>query len=164
MTPKTLHTDQNKIYRWLEEVRDPEIPVLNIVEMGIVRDVQLDQSEIKVLITPTYSGCPAMDAIEKNIRTKLKEKGLDQVIVKKDFSSSWTTEWMTDEAREKLKEYGIAPPKHLNTRVPLSEQTVPCPQCESENTTLQSEFGSTACKALFYCRNCEEAFEHFKCH
>lgn len=167
MVPKTSHIDNEKLQHWLEEVRDPEIPVLNIVEMGILREVETGPRGIIVYITPTYSGCPAMSAIEESIKSKMREKGIEQVTVKKDFSASWTTEWMTDEARQKLKEYGIAPPEHRNatdTSIPLSEKTVSCPQCDSDRTTLQSEFGSTACKALFYCHNCEEAFEHFKCH
>jgi ring-1,2-phenylacetyl-CoA epoxidase subunit PaaD len=167
MPAKKKHIDRERVMDWLTAVRDPEIPVLNVVEMGIVRSVMVDDSSVTVLITPTYSGCPAMNAIESRIRETLTDKGLDAVTVKKDFSASWTTEWMTDQAREKLKAYGIAPPEHRNSDAaakPLSERNIACPQCDSNDTTLQSEFGSTACKALFYCNNCDEAFEHFKCH
>lgn len=167
LSTKSTHTEKEKVLQWLREVRDPEIPVLNVIEMGIVRDVFMDESQITVFITPTYSGCPAMNAIEQNIKQKLLQKGVKNATVKKDFSASWTTDWMTDEARRKLKEYGIAPPEHraqINADQPLEDKTIECPHCHSENTRLQSEFGSTACKAQFYCHNCEQAFEHFKCH
>lgn len=167
MTATAAQIDKKQIYQWLREVRDPEIPVLNVVEMGIVCKVQVYNKQTTVHITPTYSGCPAMSAIENNIRSHLKKKGLQEVKVKKDFSASWTTDWMTREARQKLKEFGIAPPEHRaqkNAHRPLAEKSIACPYCDSTRTSLQSEFGSTACKAQFYCKECEQAFEHFKCH
>lgn len=167
MTKQGVHIDENQIAKWLREIHDPEIPVLNIIELGIVRSIQPENNKIKILITPTYSGCPAISAIEKNIQAKLKQKGYEQVTVKKDFSASWTTDWMTDKARRKLQDFGISPPEHLShhkATKPLAEKTIACPYCESENTSLQSEFGSTACKAQFYCHECEQAFEYFKCH
>lgn len=157
------------IWSYLEEVIDPEIPVLNVVEMGIVRDVEWQGDECIVKITPTYSGCPAMNAIENEIRNKLNEKGIDSYRIITDFKESWTTDWMTDHAKEKLKEYGIAPPlgsadsDDFLTNLKGSQKIVPCPYCDSLETILQSEFGSTACKSQYYCNGCEQPFEHFKC-
>lgn len=167
---KTLSNTRTarQIRTWLEEVTDPEIPVLNVVEMGIVRSVETTGDRVVVNISPTYSGCPAMKAIEMEIRAKLMEKGVGHFEVKTDFSEPWTTDWMTDEAKQKLKQYGIAPPPKVSgqddflqsfkTRNPVS-----CPYCDSGNTELQSEFGSTPCKAQYFCHDCEEPFEHFKC-
>ncbi|MFU8812850.1 MAG: 1,2-phenylacetyl-CoA epoxidase subunit PaaD [Balneolaceae bacterium] len=168
-TTETLSKPQ--LWSWLEEVIDPEIPVLNVVEMGIVRDVEWsDDGELIVKITPTYSGCPAMNAIELEIRKKLDEKGIENYRVVTDFKESWTTDWMTDHAKQKLKEYGIAPPPKTEADdgdfllgLKNSQKIVPCPYCDSLNTVLQSEFGSTACKSQHYCNDCEEPFEHFKC-
>lgn len=175
MSTATIHSEE-EIWSWLKEVTDPEIPVLNIVEMGIARSVEVkveDEIEkVLVKITPTYSGCPAMSAIEKEVKLKLAEKGLDKenFEVTKDFSETWTTDWMTEEAKAKLKDYGIAPPDRTSgdkdddfLKSLKSTRIVPCPYCDSLNTELQSEFGSTACKAQYYCNDCEEPFEHFKC-
>ncbi|TVR16976.1 MAG: phenylacetate-CoA oxygenase subunit PaaJ [Balneolaceae bacterium] len=160
---------KEKIWSYLEEVSDPEIPVLNVVEMGIVREVHVSKNGINVVITPTYSGCPAMNAIEKDIALKLKAKGLENVAIITDFKEAWTTDWMTDGAKFKLKEYGIAPPEKTErdsdflTNLKGSQKIVPCPYCDSLNTELQSEFGSTACKSQHYCNDCKQPFEHFKC-
>lgn len=160
---------EDQIWTWLQEVIDPEIPVLNVVEMGIVRDVRLDEESVVVSITPTYSGCPAMNAIEMEIRKKLQEKGISEFEIRTDFKESWTTDWMTDHAKTKLKEYGIAPPEETEssddflTNLKSSQKVVPCPYCDSLDTVLQSEFGSTACKSQYYCNNCNQPFEHFKC-
>ena len=166
---KALHTEE-EIWSWLKEVTDPEIPVLNIVEMGIARKVEIQGDKVLVKITPTYSGCPAMSVIEKEVKLKLAEKGLENFEVKKDFSETWTTDWMTEEAKAKLKDYGIAPPDRTSAddeddflKSLKSTKIVPCPYCDSLNTELQSEFGSTACKAQYYCNDCDEPFEHFKC-
>jgi ring-1,2-phenylacetyl-CoA epoxidase subunit PaaD len=167
MSATTTTYSKVQIWDYLSEVTDPEIPVLNIVEMGIARGVDVDGDKVTVRITPTYSGCPAMVAIENEIRLKLTEKGIDNLEIKKDFSETWTTDWMTDEAKNKLKDYGIAPPgvtEEGDFLVSLqNSKVVPCPYCDSLNTKLQSEFGSTACKAQYYCQDCEEPFEHFKC-
>ena len=160
----------SKIWSWLEEVIDPEIPVLNVVEMGIVRDVEYSDNQAIVKITPTYSGCPAMNAIEMEIHNKLSEKGIESFKVLTDYKETWTTDWMTDQAKEKLKEYGIAPPektdadsKNYLIGLKNTQKLVPCPYCDSTETELQSEFVSTACKAQYYCNDCEQPFEHFKC-
>lgn len=170
MKKETDLISQDNIWSWLEEVTDPEIPVLNVVEMGIVRSVEFEDAQLMVKITPTYSGCPAMNAIEMEIQKKLKQKGIQSFRVLTDYSETWTTDWMTDHAKQKLKEYGIAPPKKsdensTNFLIGLknSQKIVPCPYCESTDTQLQSEFGSTACKAQYYCNECEQPFEHFKC-
>ncbi|MDX1638955.1 MAG: 1,2-phenylacetyl-CoA epoxidase subunit PaaD [Balneolaceae bacterium] len=164
---KTAHTE-DEIWSLLREVADPEIPVLNIVEMGIARSVEMEENSVTIKITPTYSGCPAMHAIETEIRKTLDRAGLESYRVKKDFSETWTTDWMTEQAKAKLKEYGIAPPGKTDPGEDLlkklkNTRKIACPYCDSLNTELQSEFGSTACKAQYYCHDCEEPFEHFKC-
>ena len=166
-TTETTYTPE-QIWSFLEEVTDPEIPVLNIVEMGIVRRIDLEKDGVVVRITPTYSGCPAMHAIEMEVHNKLREKGIDSFQVKTDYSETWTTDWMTDEAKRKLKEYGIAPPGKKGEEDDVLKglrktKIIPCPYCDSLETELQSEFGSTACKSQYYCHSCEEPFEHFKC-
>ncbi len=157
-----------KIYEILEGVSDPEIPVLTILDLGIVRDVKLDEAtgEVEVVITPTYSGCPAMDFIEVNIRSALQEHGIVQVKITTVLSPAWTTDWLTESGKAKLKAYGIAPPVGSASKLSLlGENTeVECPHCGSANTKLVSQFGSTACKALYQCRECLEPFDYFKCH
>ncbi|MDZ7807743.1 MAG: 1,2-phenylacetyl-CoA epoxidase subunit PaaD [Gracilimonas sp.] len=168
MPTKQLHTKQ-QIWDFLREITDPEIPVLNIVEMGIARKVEVeDTGKVLVKITPTYSGCPAMNAIEKLVNEKLKERGVDNFVVKLDFAETWTTDWMTEGAKAKLKDYGIAPPEKNEEEddflKSLSKtKVVPCPFCDSFETKLVSQFGSTACKSQYYCNDCEQPFEHFKC-
>lgn len=156
-------TARDVVLAHLTEVPDPEVPVLNVVEMGIVRDVALEADSVTVVITPTYSGCPAMHAIEQRIVQTLNDRGYANVTVRTSFAEPWTTDWMTDEAKRKLERYGIAPPLQ---RSPVGEgppPSVPCPLCGSNDTELRTEFGSTACKALYYCRGCNQPFEHFKC-
>lgn len=157
------------IYKILEQVNDPEIPVLTILDMGIVRDVICDdQNNIEIIITPTYSGCPAMDAIAFDIKMKLIENGFTHVKVTYTLQPAWTTDWMSDEGKNKLKAYGIAPPQNMSKRINsmlfAQEENIDCPQCHSTNTKLLSEFGSTACKALYQCNDCKEPFDYFKCH
>lgn len=154
-----------KVWQILEQISDPEIPVLSIIDLGIVRDVKLDENNIEVFITPTYSGCPAMDMISMNIRMELLHHGFENVKITQQLSPAWTTDWMTGSGKEKLKAYGIAPPvgKVIDQQF-LEDMKVECPQCHSKNTKLLSEFGSTACKALFQCQDCKEPFDYFKCH
>ncbi|MDZ7771498.1 MAG: 1,2-phenylacetyl-CoA epoxidase subunit PaaD [Balneolaceae bacterium] len=168
MSATTATYSREQIWDFLREVHDPEIPVLNIVEMGIARGVEIKDGHVTIRITPTYSGCPAMVAIEQEVQKKLAGEGLDDFEVVKDFKETWTTDWMTEEAQRKLKEYGIAPPGKTSPDDDFLEslknsKVVPCPYCDSLETELQSEFGSTACKAQYYCRDCDEPFEHFKC-
>lgn len=143
----------------LEGICDPEIPVLNIVEMGIVRAAQVVDGEAVVRITPTYSGCPAMVAIQQEIVARLSAAGF-QTRVDTVFEEAWTTAWLSTESREKLREYGIAPPTESSASPAAA---VACPQCHSPETELKSYFGSTACKAMYVCRACAEPFEAFKC-
>jgi ring-1,2-phenylacetyl-CoA epoxidase subunit PaaD len=155
-------------WSYLDEVADPEVPVLSIIDLGIVRDLFVDSAigSVRVVITPTYSGCPAMDVIAMQIRMCLLSKGAKQVLVENQISPSWTTDWMTEKGKEKLEAYGIAPPKRKSSN-PLAlfeEDTVTCPKCKSDDTILTSQFGATSCKALYKCNHCKEPFEHFKCH
>lgn len=157
---------EQTIWRLLEEVSDPEIPVLNVVEMGIVRNVQVENGSVEVTITPTYSGCPAMRTIEEDIEEVLKEKSIENFKVKTVLSPAWTTDWMTDEAREKLTKEGIAPPQKGSSDKALlmgKLRDVKCPRCGSHHTSMISQFGSTACKSLYKCEDCLEPFDYFKC-
>jgi ring-1,2-phenylacetyl-CoA epoxidase subunit PaaD len=149
------------IWTLLEEVCDPEVPVLSILDLGIVRDVKINNDEIEIIITPTYSGCPAMDAISMDIKFKLIENGFTKIKITSVLTSVWTTDWMTEVGKEKLKAYGIAPPKFSKD---FSNDLPECPQCKSADTKLLSQFGSTACKALYQCNDCKEPFDYFKCH
>jgi ring-1,2-phenylacetyl-CoA epoxidase subunit PaaD len=153
----------------LEDVKDPEVPVLNVVELGIVRDVERVGTGAVVTVTPTYSGCPAMREIETEIRRALSARGVEPVEVRTTYAPAWTTDWISDTARAKLEAYGIAPPRggavaSSSAVVQLERRStrVRCPRCGSGDTTLTSEFGSTACKALRVCRACGEPFEEFK--
>lgn len=160
-----------KIWSILEQVNDPEVPVLSIIDLGIVRAVNFSLNdhgeEAEIVITPTYSGCPAMDVIRTTIRLALIEQGFENVKITTVLSPAWTTDWMTEAGKEKLQAYGIAPPNPkqqiCDTRL-FAEEAVQCPHCRSYNTRRISEFGSTACKALYQCNNCQEPFDYFKCH
>jgi ring-1,2-phenylacetyl-CoA epoxidase subunit PaaD len=163
-----LTPDKKTIWSLLSAITDPEIPVLSITDLGIVRDVQIDGGDVEVIITPTYSGCPAMDVIASGIRLELEGRGYGKIAVTQVLSPAWTTDWMTETGKEKLKAYGIAPPQpQRHTCTPglfATADAVPCPQCGSWHTKLLSEFGSTACKALYQCQDCKEPFDYFKCH
>jgi ring-1,2-phenylacetyl-CoA epoxidase subunit PaaD len=158
------HTVQ-QVWEWLTEVPDPEIPVLSIVDLGIVRGVTALADGIEVQVAPTYSGCPATEVIEKSIVDSLLERGVAKVNLKRVLSPPWTTAWITDEGREKLHAYGIAPPvEGASKREMLGSMTsIACPRCNSTITTLVSEFGSTPCKSSYKCDECLEPFEYFKC-
>lgn len=156
---------RGEVWRVAGAVVDPEIPVLSIADLGVLRDVSVTDGRIEVAITPTYSGCPAMNMIAVEIELALEKAGFGPVQVKTVLSPAWTTDWMTDEGRQKLKEYGIAPPaKGGGRRALFGEDQVACPQCGSSNTTEIAAFGSTSCKSLWQCRNCREPFDYFKCH
>jgi ring-1,2-phenylacetyl-CoA epoxidase subunit PaaD len=148
----------------LSTVPDPEIPVLTIMDLGIVRDVRLND-EVIVMLTPTYTGCPATEVIEQSVLEAIRSHGVDRVSIERVLSPPWTTDWISDAGREKLREYGIAPPAHAASKRSLlqGERSIACPRCNSIDTTLVSEFGSTACKASYKCRACLEPFEYFKC-
>ena len=144
----------DSVWELLETVPDPEIPVVSVVDLGIVREVHPD----RVILTPTYTGCPATLVIETMVRAALASAGLAHVRIETTLSPAWTTDWISDEGRRKLRDYGIAPP------VPAGARAVECPQCGSADTEEISRFGSTPCKALWRCRACAEPFDHFKCH
>jgi ring-1,2-phenylacetyl-CoA epoxidase subunit PaaD len=162
-----LNHDASSVLEILTEVLDPEIPVLNVVEMGIVRGIEFDGETVHVAIAPTYSGCPAMRAIEQDIASALVKAGFPNPIVKTVHSEAWSSDLMTHEARQKLEAYGIAPP--LPTSHPDADldgsgkKSIPCPYCKSIDTIRQSFFGSTACKSMHYCNGCQQPFEAFKC-
>jgi ring-1,2-phenylacetyl-CoA epoxidase subunit PaaD len=146
-------------------VVDPEIPVLTIADLGVLRDVTVSDGHVEVAITPTYSGCPAMNMIAMEIELVLEREGFSKPKIRTVLSPAWTTDWMSENGRRKLKEYGIAPPKPSSSRRALfGVQEVACPQCDSKDTELLSEFGSTSCKALWRCKSCREPFDYFKCH
>jgi len=154
------------VYNYLTEVFDPEVPVLDIVAMGIVRDVKVEEDNVEVTITPTYSGCPAMKVIEDDITSKLKEKGIEKLKIKTILSPAWTTDWMSEEGKEKLRVYGIAPPEKSTADKSVlfaKPKVIKCPHCKGSNTEMKSQFGSTACKALYFCKDCLEPFDYFKC-
>ncbi len=146
---------RQQILDWLSEVADPEIPVLTIMDLGIVRAVDCSDG-VTVSLAPTYSGCPATEAIEQSVVAALEERGVSDVRIRRVLSPPWTTDWISEEGRDKLRAYGIAPPEP-------HKRSIACPRCQSENTEVVSEFGSTACKASYKCLDCLEPFEYFKC-
>lgn len=146
-------------------VVDPEIPVLSIADLGVLREVRLTEGRIEVLITPTYSGCPAMTMIALEIELALEKAGLGRATVKTVLSPAWTTDWMSEDGKRKLKEYGVAPPVGpAGRRALFGVEVVACPQCGSSDTSRLAEFGSTSCKALWRCNACREPFDYFRCH
>jgi ring-1,2-phenylacetyl-CoA epoxidase subunit PaaD len=179
-----------EIWTWLDSVSDPEIPVLSVIDLGIVREVKwigenqgstaTDEQElvptVVVTITPTYSGCPAMNAIKDDILRVLQQHGINRVRLETQLSPAWTTDWMTERGRKRLLEYGIAPPGARRAPQPgrwlsreheapgAQDETVPCPRCGSSDTRVVSQFGSTPCKAFYICNSCLEPFDYFKCH
>lgn len=158
--------ETESVWKILSEIPDPEVPVISIVELGIARDVEIKDDKVIVSITPTYSGCPAMNAIEKEIVSLLKANGMNPEI-KIVYSPVWTTDWISDAAKAKLLAYGIAPPEKSSmdkNSLSVHPKIIQCPKCRSENTELISQFGSTACKALYRCKDCKEPFDYFKCH
>ncbi len=164
MSNYSINIDQ-KLFPVLETVSDPEIPVLSILEMGVVREAKFLNGKVFVKITPTYSGCPAMDVIGDDIKNALKKAGYDAE-VKLVLSPAWTTDWITDKGRKALRAYGIAPPLEADADKDAllgNKKIVSCPQCGSTNTKMISQFGSTACKAFFQCEDCLEPFDYFKC-
>ena len=153
----------NIVWEWLKDVADPEIPVVSVVDLGIVRDFRFNGLGIEVDVAPTYSGCPATEVIEQDIVAALEAHGLAPVTINRLLSPPWTTDWITATGREKLRAYGIAPPGQAASKCGSSGLAVACPRCNSTKTTRVSEFGSTACKASFKCDDCLEPFEYFKC-
>ena len=160
-----------EVLELLREVKDPEIPMIDVVELGIVRGVAFEGEAIRVDVTPTYSGCPAMQVIEREIVSTLHSHGYDNVVVNTIYSPAWTTDWLSDETRQKFRDYGIAPPTGNSApaggiaelvSLRRAKATIECPYCRSSNTTEKSEFGSTACKSIHFCNSCHQPFDHFK--
>jgi ring-1,2-phenylacetyl-CoA epoxidase subunit PaaD len=177
MPRTTPSATREMVLAWLGEVMDPEVPVVSVVDLGIVRDVQWreESTDWVVIVTPTYSGCPATEVIAASIREALQARGLGEAEVRTQLSPAWTTDWMTPKGREALRDYGIAPPVHRApgngdsqvidiTALMPHRAAVPCPRCSSRKTRLLSQFGSTACKALYQCSDCLEPFDYFKPH
>lgn len=169
-----LRPSIDEVWHWLAEVPDPEIPVISLTDLGIIRDVEWRDDTLVVTVTPTYSGCPATTIINLDIETALAEKGLSKVKLERQLSPAWTTDWITAEGREKLRDYGIAPPidgtaadgvlmKRIDRLSGRSNLTIACPRCGSVNTEKISQFGSTPCKASYRCTECLEPFDYFKC-
>jgi ring-1,2-phenylacetyl-CoA epoxidase subunit PaaD len=177
-TDKDSEKTIKRIWEILETVCDPEVPVLSIIDLGIVRAITaitppselapISQGGWGVLVTPTYTGCPAIDVMKINIRMALLQEGFTDITITETLSPAWTTDWISERGKQKLKAYGIAPPQYRQAIAsPDSfpeEEIITCPLCNSSNTRLVSQFGSTACKALYQCNNCQEPFDYFKCH
>ncbi|MES2587981.1 MAG: 1,2-phenylacetyl-CoA epoxidase subunit PaaD [Bacteroidota bacterium] len=154
---------EKEIWTLLEQVTDPEVPVLTVIDLGVVRKVEIIEEKCFITITPTYSGCPAMQVIEDDIKALLKD--IIPCEIKQTLSPAWTTDWISENGRNKLREYGIAPPENEPDKSVLFSEPikVACPQCKSKNTRMVSLFGSTACKAQYQCNDCLEPFDYFKC-
>lgn len=153
-----------QIINILSEVTDPEIPVLSISDLGILRAVEVSDEKISIQITPTYSGCPAMDIIQEDIRESLAKHGFEQIEIKQVLSPAWTSDWMSETGKQKLRVYGIAAPAGPACGMNGDDHPESCPHCHSRNIEIVSRFGSTACKALYRCLDCREPFDYFKCH
>jgi ring-1,2-phenylacetyl-CoA epoxidase subunit PaaD len=159
-------SETDRVWEVLETVPDPEIPVLSVVDLGVIRKVEFENSRLVVTITPTYSGCPAMEFIEREVKQTLVEAGFKDVEIATSIHPAWTTDWMSESGRQKLFEYGISPPDKTTSDKSLisgNSKTVICPNCKSSNTALKSQFGSTPCKSMYVCSDCLEPFDHFKC-
>lgn len=157
-------TEDHVRFAWsvMDQVMDPEVPVVSLTDLGIVREITPVGGHLKVVLTPTYSGCPATEHIEQSAKQALEDSGFNSVIVEQRLAPAWTTDWITERGRLRLKEYGIAPPIGSASK-PQLDHAIPCPLCDSTNTKEITEFGSTACKALYQCTDCLEPFDYFKC-
>ena len=161
MVAVSKQRDTARLFELLSSVVDPEIPVLTLQDLGVLRDISVTDGAVNVIITPTYAGCPAMNAMRADIETTLADAGYQQVTVQQSLSPAWTTDWMSEDGRKKLLAYGIAPP--VATSCGRQTGAIACPQCGSSEVKRISEFGSTACKALYQCQDCREPFDYFKC-
>lgn len=166
VTVKNKPTHDN-IWQWLSEIPDPDIPVISITELGLVRSIEIQDEKVIVTITPSYSGCPAMQLFKENIVSVLKSKDAGEVEIKTIYSPPWTTDWISEPAKQKMKQHGIAPPENSSENLTelfcQSIKKITCPWCNSNDTKLKSQFGSTPCKALWFCNSCQQPFEYFKC-
>ncbi len=150
------HPSVDQVWGWLSAVPDPEIPVISLTDLGIIRDVQWRDDTLVVTVTPTYSGCPATSVINFDIEKALREHGVEKIELKRQLSPAWTTDWLSEDGRKKLEDYGIAPPQPAGG-------PDHCPRCGSKNVEKVSQFGSTPCKAAWRCKDCLEPFDYFKC-
>lgn len=152
-----LHKDYPEIWSILEQVPDPEIPVINLVELGVIRNVEKEGNKLIVTITPTYTGCPAKKLFEDLILEELKKNGFDEVEIINQLSPSWTTDWLSQATKNKMMKEGISPPTN-------NDSVITCPQCGSVDTKMVSRYGSTPCQSFHTCNTCAEPFNYFKCH
>jgi ring-1,2-phenylacetyl-CoA epoxidase subunit PaaD len=154
---------REQAWKILENVKDPEIPVVSVVEMGIIREVQIEDETVRVTMTPTFSGCPALQVMQDEIQTRLEEAGASRVEVKISHNPPWSSDWISPEAREKLKNFGLSPPPMHGGHIDLALLEVArCPYCGAEDTSLKNSFGPTLCRAIYYCNKCRQPFEQFK--
>lgn len=168
------HPSTSEVWDWLAQVPDPEIPVISLTDLGIIRDVAWDDETLVVTVTPTYSGCPATSIINLDIEMALRDRGVENIRLERQLSPPWTTDWISQEGREKLRDYGIAPPidgtaadgvvaGRIARMTGATNLVIACPRCGSTNTSKVSQFGSTPCKASYRCSDCLEPFDYFKC-
>jgi len=155
--------DPQAVWRALEDVKDPEIPAISVVELGMVRDVLVDETGTTIALAPTFAGCPAQDLISAQVAERVQSLGAEQVDVKIVLNPPWTTDWITETGRQKLRAFGLAPPPRHDglIQVILADEAA-CPYCESTDTTLKNSFGPTLCRAIYYCNACRQPFEQFK--
>ncbi|HSM55621.1 MAG TPA: 1,2-phenylacetyl-CoA epoxidase subunit PaaD [Candidatus Sulfomarinibacteraceae bacterium] len=159
----TVNVSEQDVWQALEEVKDPEIPVVSVVEMGIVRDVDIRNGAVTVTMTPTFSGCPALNVMEQDIAARVRAMGVDEVTVETTLHPPWTSDWISEEGRQKLKSFGLSPPPKHGGKVQITfYEPAPCPYCDSTNTTVKNTFGPTLCRAIYYCNECQQPFEQFK--
>lgn len=152
-----------QIWEALQDVKDPEIPAVSVVEMGMIRNIGVEKGRVIVTMTPTFAGCPALQVMQANIEGRLRQEGAEEVAVKVTLSPPWSTDWVTPEGRQKLKDFGLAPPpRHLGLLEEVLQEPATCPYCGSKDTTLKNNFGPTLCRAIYYCNNCQQPFEQFK--
>jgi len=153
----------DSVYEWLEEVKDPEIPVLSIVDLGVITGVTIGHGEVRIEMTPTFVGCPALDTMQREIREVLSEKGVKKIDIEVSFKKPWTSDLISDKGKDALKKFGLSPPppRQLFAELEMLEHAV-CPRCGNSNTELRNTFGPTLCRSIHYCNDCKEAFEQFK--
>jgi ring-1,2-phenylacetyl-CoA epoxidase subunit PaaD len=153
----------NQVYGWLEEVKDPEIPVLSLVDLGVITEVEVQGEDVKVEMTPTFVGCPAIDYMKEEVKSLLKSKGVKNIEVSVTFRKAWSSDLITEKGKAALKQYGLAPPPSTNVFADLDIlEHATCPRCNNSNTELKTPFGPTLCRSIYYCNDCKEAFEQFK--
>ncbi len=158
-----MHLSEQQIWDTLQTVKDPEIPAISLVELGIVRDVATEGGNVKVTITPTFSGCPALAVMTQDVKQALLAMGAETVEVDTVLAPAWTSDWISDEGKRKLKQFGLAPPRHHGGNLVMTFfDVIACPRCDSKNTTLKNSFGTTLCRAIWTCNSCQETFEQFK--